>query len=288
MLVFCETFWMPKAGNALEEYEDAFWPGDAANAFQCSRLEGACLRFAVADGATETSFSGSWARSLCELYGSILAEQTASSTFFEGLGELRQRWREDVGSRALPWYAEEKARSGAFSSILGLTLFDLSSESAIDQSQEPDTHLDCNHEGTGPIAFKAMAIGDSCFFHVRDATLIKAFPLAFSKDFDNSPFLIGSVTHQEEKLEEHLRKAEGTCQEGDKFYLMTDALAAWVLSEMETDKDASILALLAYIETDEGFQKQVQEQRTERDENGRPRLRNDDVTMVRLTIMPAI
>jgi hypothetical protein len=55
---YAQAFWLPKAGNSDSEYEDAFFPR------RLKRRNGRRLRFAVADGATETSFSGVWARLL--------------------------------------------------------------------------------------------------------------------------------------------------------------------------------------------------------------------------------
>ena len=58
MHVFAQPFWAPKQGNEDNEYEDAFWPRKSiehrATSFHC----------AVADGATETSYSGIWAKQL--------------------------------------------------------------------------------------------------------------------------------------------------------------------------------------------------------------------------------
>jgi hypothetical protein len=50
------AFWLPKAGNTIAEYEDAF---DFSIAARC---------FAVADGATDSAFAGRWARSLVRAF----------------------------------------------------------------------------------------------------------------------------------------------------------------------------------------------------------------------------
>src|SRR5436309_5977268 len=56
MLASATAWWAPKAGNAAHEYEDAF------------ALEAAALRFAVADGASETSFARQWAELLVDRF----------------------------------------------------------------------------------------------------------------------------------------------------------------------------------------------------------------------------
>ncbi len=92
MRVSGKLFWLPKNGNSLEEYEDAAYPCDEH--FETEAIEFKC---AVADGATETSFAGLWAKLLVEGY----SEKTA-------LAQLRERWNADVRQKDLPWYAEEK------------------------------------------------------------------------------------------------------------------------------------------------------------------------------------
>ena len=62
MHVVAEAFWLPKAGNTLEEYEDAFWPRKSID------RSTSMFRCAVADGATETSFSAVWAQTLVRAY----------------------------------------------------------------------------------------------------------------------------------------------------------------------------------------------------------------------------
>jgi hypothetical protein len=58
MHILAQAFWLPKAGNNIDEYEDAFWPRRQIDA------SAEAFSFAVADGATETSFSKLWAEML--------------------------------------------------------------------------------------------------------------------------------------------------------------------------------------------------------------------------------
>src|SRR4051812_29570559 len=62
LAIRADLLWLPKAGNSVEEYEDAWAtsPDDESSPgqFVC----------AVTDGATETSFAGLWARLLAEAY----------------------------------------------------------------------------------------------------------------------------------------------------------------------------------------------------------------------------
>src|SRR5262245_53960409 len=115
MHVLAQPFWLQKVGNAPEEYEDAVWPE------QLTETEGKLFRCAVADGATETSFSGAWANVLVRAYGQ---GQLNARNLWKSLPCLQKEWLHSVRlcAQPLPWYAEEKLRDGAFSSILGLTL----------------------------------------------------------------------------------------------------------------------------------------------------------------------
>ena len=253
--VCVRTFWTPKAGNRPDEYEDAFWP-------QESVLErvGARFRCAVADGATENSFSAAWANLLVREF---CARQPSLTRFFGALPSLRQAWLRRVTAQPLPWYAEDKVRQGAFASFLGLTL-----EKAGPKSQRF-------------ASWSAVAVGDSCLFQVRDGCLIAAFPLTRSEQFNSRPYLIGTAATNAEQLHAHLVRARGPCEPGDTFYLLTDAIACWLLRlhEEQATGDA-----LAGIDSPEAFEVLVREQRSLRDSDGRPCLKNDDVTLLRVDL----
>ena len=100
------AFWVQKRGNTAAEYEDAF----ASNGGT-----GGQWRWAIADGATEASFSRQWARGLVRAYcrGALRRDSFAGD-----LAVLREEWRRALarrqGTRPLPWYAQQKADLGAF------------------------------------------------------------------------------------------------------------------------------------------------------------------------------
>src|SRR5437773_12026950 len=70
MEAFLAPLRVQKGGNAEGEYEDAFHPPGNG------KVEGAALRFAIADGASEGMLSGAWARILVELRSRV--ERTCS------------------------------------------------------------------------------------------------------------------------------------------------------------------------------------------------------------------
>jgi len=255
MHVTSKAFWLPKAGNAPEEYEDAFWPDKPFEAH--TKL----VRFAVADGATETSFSSIWARGLTRAYGrGRLGDRSRG----KAIARLRAAWHRRVNGKPLPWYAEEKVRMGAFSSLVGLTL-----------TVRPS--IDRRHG-----QWEAMALGDSCLFHVRGVDLLAAFPLDGSEQFNNRPLLLSTNPDSDDSVLGQMAHKQGQWEATDVFYLMTDALACWLLRRQE--ENAKGLARLAELQTQDRFAEFVHREREELDANGRPRLQNDDVTLVRIEV----
>ena len=250
MLVSARQYFTPKAGCTDEEYEDAFYPSDSVDA------EKESFSFAVADGATETSYSKMWAQLLVEGYcNGRLTEPNPA----EEILSLQSEWSKMVGSRPLPWYAEEKIRSGAFSSLLGLTI-------------KQGHSLPAAVEGT----WEATAIGDSCLFQIRDDELLRTFPLENSEQFNSRPVLISSNPTYNGNLEEHILNSEGHWQAEDDFYLLTDALACWFFKEVEKDRKPWKF-------------KYAQDMFVNRINNLRKKgtLRNDDVTMIHVEILSA-
>lgn len=234
--------WLQKHGCTPEEYEDSFAPKEAAateNEFRC----------AVADGATETSFSGLWASILCQAYVDGVTS----------LEDLQKQWLEQVSARELPWYAEQKLESGAYAAFVCL----------------------CIQEKEGGLTWKAKAIGDSCLFHIRENRLLQSFPLETWLDFSNSPLLMSSRPPNDEALA-GVKVLEGSCLPGDVFLLMSDAISNWFLRRQQNDGDA--IFVLEKVITNEDLHELCTKERTKRDEDGRAMMPNDDVTLVRVTI----
>lgn len=253
MRVFYQPFFVQKEGNELNEYEDAFVPVGTIEATQSP------FRLAIADGATESSFSAVWARMLASSYacGELRddAQQHGSA-----LARLQWEWSNLLAGADLPWYAEAKIQQGAFSSLLGMSLYDPVGE-----------------ESTGH--WCAMACGDSSLFHVRDDALLIAFPLVCSGDYTSRPVLISSLAAPNRHLDQHIRYATGAYEHDDQFYLMTDALAHWFLQSVEAgERPWRILADFDTSAEVAPFADWIAELRR------MGRIRNDDVTMVRLNI----
>ncbi|MDQ2743026.1 MAG: protein phosphatase 2C domain-containing protein [Chloroflexota bacterium] len=249
MQVCSRALWLPKAGNTAEEYEDACAP------LRSVRRELRAFRCAVADGATEASFSASWARLLV---GAYCKGQWGGRRPFRSLARLQTVWQQEVDSLQLPWYAEEKRRSGAFASLLGFTLVAPSEENAG--------------------SWMAEAVGDSCLFQVRSDEVITAFPMSCAAAFNSRPHLIGSIAASNQQLLEHVRTARGGWEPGDIFYLMTDALACWFLIMVEGGTRPWLELTTAAADGQPSFAAWIEHLREEQ------AIRNDDVTLLQVNV----
>jgi hypothetical protein len=229
------AWWAPKSGNTANEYEDAY------------AVKPEALRFAVADGASETSFARQWAELLVE--GFVQGAPSAAE-LREFVSPLQALWAEGQKGKATAWYSERKAADGAFSSLLGVTI-----------------------EGD---RWRALAIGDSCLFVVRSGKVLRAFPLERAEQFSNRPSLLSSISRANAGVWSEVATVEGVLQASDRLLLMTDALAQWFLVEAEMGRRP--WAALSKVTTPEQFAAYIDCLRA----GGA--LRNDDVTLVTVEV----
>ncbi len=246
MKIYIKVFWLQKAGNTTDEYEDAFCPDTALE------FSGSIFRAAVADGAAETSFSRLWATMLVRAY--------CNGRFIDGdfnhIKRLQKIWVRILSQKQLPWYAEEKLRQGAFASFAGLTLY----EPRADVAQ-----------------YETLAIGDSCIFQFRDDRLLFAGPLSRATQFNNRPVLLSSNPQSNSSQFLNIKQAQRQYRAGDTFFLMTDALARWLLQALGPNAAlAGTLRNLNQLDQQSSFEGWVSRMRKMKI------MRNDDVTMIQL------
>jgi Protein phosphatase 2C len=241
-----EAFHLPRRGHAAEEYEDAL----AADGY----------RFAIADGASESSFAGQWSQLLVDGFTEPASQPRSAAAW---LRPLRRRWLEAVDGLSLPWYAEAKRAQGAFATFLGLTLY---------PARTGDDHSRRKRRKTRAATggrWRAVAIGDCCLFQVRHNALRTMFPLSTSGEFTNRPKLLSSLPGVPARLE----RRQGRWQAGDQLLLMTDALAHWFVAEAE-HRAQPWNAIRAVLDGSVLFSEWVEGLRDQR------LLRNDDVTLL--------
>jgi len=250
MRVTTDVFWAGKHGSQPHEYEDAYWPLHrlvevTTDVFGC----------AIADGATESSYSRLWAKQLSRAAGLRLPSDEAALR--ELLRPLQKQWAGYVAQRiqkhALPWYVEEKASSGAFAALLSLQLDNTNN-------------------------WRAVAVGDCCVAHLRKARLCQSFPLTRAAEFTQRPYLLSSLPARNGLLHANLHVADGNWQAGDVFLLMTDALAHWSLAEAEAGAEPWQTLICLDPDDAAGFETWLAPLRSAR------AIRNDDVTLLRVCV----
>jgi hypothetical protein len=122
MKVFLTSFWLQKDGNTEDEYEDAFHP------IRKGEWEGELLRFAVADGASESMLSGRWAEILVRVFFRLKGHQAGIHDFLERAYRSWNIWKSsylhgrEKRNRPIQWYEEPGLQAGAFSTFFGLTI----------------------------------------------------------------------------------------------------------------------------------------------------------------------
>ncbi len=201
MSVSYQSFCVPKRDSSALEYEDAAAAAPGLNTF------------AIADGATDSSFAGLWAQLLVDEF-----VRAPASDWRSWLPPLQQRWEERVGKQPLPWYAEAKLRQGAFATFLGVVID--------------------NANGQGGKCWHGVAVGDCCLFQIRQQNLHGVFPNYCSDDFNNNPSLVGSRMPAQMLVDKkRLQTHTSAWQDGDQLWLMTDALAKWFLVQQEADQN---------------------------------------------------
>jgi len=204
------------------------------------RTEAMPVRGALSDGATEAAYAGQWARILAE--GVVETDLTVDS-IEAALPHWRTEWQTLVkgASAETPWYVQIKADEGAFAALAGLEVLP---------------------GGT----WRALSVGDSCVFHLRDGQVQRSWPFESPDAFTTRPALLPSRSDQRVPPP---ATTTGVWQSEDVFLLATDAVAAWLLRTTP----------LAIAHLDEAsIRESIMAARA--DET----LRNDDATVLVLTV----
>lgn len=243
------TFCLPKKGNSTDEYEDAY-------AYSTHR-------FAIADGATESSYAERWAQGMVKQFvGSPPRHIRVNPVpLADWLVPLQKEWQRSIPWDRLPWYAEEKARNGAFATFLGVEITPTPTRFKL---------LDVFRTRRG-IRWHAIAVGDSCLFQIRNDSLAKSFPLEKSEQFNSRPYLICSNAGRNGQMLKNIQSCEGDCKADDIFLLATDALSHWILRQHEAGTKP--WEKLLQLKSEADFAAFVEEAR-------KSGMRNDDTTLV--------
>jgi hypothetical protein len=180
---------------------------------------------------------------------------------------LQRYWLQKVTRKPVPWYLEEKIRRGAHATLVGLSI------------RDPNPSEPCGG------SWNAMAVGDSCLFHVRDDELLTVAPISRSDEFNNHPHLVSTNSSTSFGLDaSRIKVVSGQWLASDVFYLLTDALAEWTLAEHEAGRPPWPLFRSLGQDDDSGAegQRSFETLVANLRENGG--LHNDDATLLRIEV----
>jgi len=212
MRLVWKSFSLCKDGNREEENEDAVYPlmlnGSSlvVDQFSC----------AMADGATQSSFSKLWA-------GLLVKQSSQSHQFQQDLNQTvnsaRLQWKNALPDRELPWPVAIKVRQGAFATLLWFHIWHKNGISGL-----PSVPVDHG--------WAASAVGDTCLFQVIKGRFVSSFPLTRAAQFSNTPDLISTNLTYANVRGMNINTS-GKWRRGDHFLIASDALAHWFIKEIE-------------------------------------------------------
>ncbi|MEM3676398.1 MAG: hypothetical protein QXV22_05015 [Thermoplasmataceae archaeon] len=235
------SFRMSKLGNKESDYEDAL-------SYDLDRL-----KFAIADGASDSIFSDIWAEALTETFVQgpyDLFWEPDKSLMNRIAKEAREKWYRRINWASLPWFIRNKGVNGSFSTIL------------LVQFRETSTNF---------LLLRAMAIGDSCIFKINGDKILWSFPVKSIREFGTSPQLVWSGKGYPLPLDSPAKLPtpkifEDIIHIDEKVVIATDSASSLIFREK------NIPALLDSVSRDEFKQRIVAAI-----DSGV--IRNDDVTM---------
>ena len=238
-MISVREFTAPKFGNKPEENEDYLL------------FDSGKLKFAVADGASDSIFSGIWAKALVESYLNSDLSLFDDGAFIQQLVRTaRDRWYEEIKWDQLKLFVKNKAINGSFSTF---------------------TALEGKNAGD-VIEFKVVSVGDSCFLRNQNGSL-DSFPLSRAEDFNISPKLIwsgyGSPFSRESKWRKPDFKSMSFTASAADFVLATDAVSKWIIEYYPESWDHIV----------DGDPMELF-----RDQIASKKMRNDDLTFLHISV----
>lgn len=236
-------YWTPKHASHVEDWKDACAVSERSG------------RLAVADGASNRSFaSHQWARHLVQRFIASPPPAFVTDLPYEWIDAAAGAWlarRNDAGDSLTRAAFDE----GSFATLLGLQVLP--------------------GEARGAAVWDAIAVGDTCLFHIRDDRLLEAFPIADPDSFNDRPALVASTGSERQHHLKGASRATGVAQRGDYLVVTTDALAQWSLATGRFDP--RVWRLLCRVQQEE-LQRLVGDARSARS------MTPDDVTLARCRV----
>ena len=241
--VSLRQFLHPKTGHTPAECEDAIAYNLGNN------------RFAIADGATEAFDARNWADQLVVSW--VLREDALSSAeFWDFITEQGLILSASWSKLRLPWYSEEKARAGSFAAFIGIEI-----------------DIDAG-------SWQAIALGDSCLIQLRNCQVINSLPIAASTEFNSTPILAPSNTYLQSEAALQILSKRGDLENGDKFLLLSDAVAAWFFRIFEKNELDLLRQFASLLDSDD----EVTLVNFFETERSAQRLKDDDIAVLGIEV----
>lgn len=209
------TFWSARMRFSVTSLR--YWKSEYGSLDRCEdsfAYDVSTGLFAVADGASQTSFSGIWS--------SLLVKQFVSEPLIENDEFEVDRWvrraqrkyeRAAPAESELPPLVRAKARKGSAATFLGIQLV-------------PASESDPSEEAVAQC--RVIAIGDCCLLHFRPSALsVSSLFIQTADDFDAMPMCFLSKDFDPAGCP--LRVDHIYARQGDILVLATDAVAKWLL-----------------------------------------------------------
>lgn len=253
-------FILSKSNDILENCEDAC---------DISRDE---TRFALCDGVSTSKFARPWARLLAEEWVARPLAAYDEQALGAWLKKPRKRWLDWINDT---WFLKINDRNRS----MGRIEFKRDDLEKFMKQGAAATFLGLDID-KATSTWSAVAVGDTCLFHFSCADAgtwkCECFPLKQSSDFTDAPAFITTRPQSESLAASHLVSSSGEYKAGDLLVLATDALAMWLLTQLEHERLEKIISLLDMLErgNDKVFARFVEEQRAEK------QLTDDDTTLI--------
>lgn len=197
-----------KAGESEDDYSDAFFP-------DCPRRSNV---FVLSDGATQGMLNREWARILVKSFSDLSKPRS----------DIKELLRETIDKSIVEWNKIREQYVANKNSVLDENeyrwLFEYGSSA---------TFLGLTFDSD---YWEAIAIGDTCSFVLDKKENCFPFPIEEQSNFTDSPKLISSLPDRNTDMDQHIKHVKEKLEKENTFYLMTDALAHWFLSEYKMGK----------------------------------------------------
>lgn len=208
-LTYCRHTY--KAGESRDDYSDAFSP-DPTDLPMQSHV------FAMADGTTQGMLNREWARFLVRSFLEVAASRL----------DLREALLRTIDKSREHWENTRREYVAAKNSVLD--------ENEYRWLFEYGSHATFIGLRFGSDYWEAVAVGDTCVFVLDRVERCFAFPVEKASGFTDCPELISSLSDRNADIDQRIRHVRKSLAKRHRFYLMTDALAQWFLSNYEMGK----------------------------------------------------